>query len=184
MQAWHAVEICALLANETRFAIVSQLAQVPGEGMSLTRLSRRVGVARSTARRQAERLVEAGLLYRRQQGRASFWYVEEARLGEFCDFVCRRLSTTDTGSAKSSDNADANSQARREFDHYGSLSAKLKAVNGQASLPRTGDFTQEPAPREHTCSLALPARRRAGPIRSSRKSKRLTEILADLPPLG
>ena len=92
MLAERAVEIFALLANETRLAIVSQLAQSDVPALGVCQLSQRVGVARSTAKRQAERLEEAGLLVQDVSAETVRWSLDENVFADFLSFQSRRLN--------------------------------------------------------------------------------------------
>jgi len=92
MFAERAVEIFALLANETRLAIVSQLAQSDVPALGVCQLSQRVGVARSTAKRQAERLEEAGLLVQDVSAETVRWSLDENVFADFLSFQSRRLN--------------------------------------------------------------------------------------------
>lgn len=92
MLAWDAIEICGVLANETRFAILSQLSHSASSGMTISRLALRTGASRSAISRQVQLLSETGLVLCTREGRHILCRANFALLDEFLGLMNRRLT--------------------------------------------------------------------------------------------
>lgn len=84
-------EICAVLSNETRFAVLRTLVKAGEEGKTLRALSLEVDISRSSVKRHIEHLVKAGLVQTERQQRAVICRAETDKLADFLASMNRNL---------------------------------------------------------------------------------------------
>ena len=84
-------EICAVLSNETRFAVLRALVKAGEEGKSLRALSLDVDISRSSVKRHVDHLVNAGLVQTERQQRAVICRADTDKLADFLASLNRNL---------------------------------------------------------------------------------------------
>ena len=78
-----AVECCAVLSNEARFAIVHALVNAGQEGLSLRGLSLKLEIPHAAMKRHIRQLMRTGLVNTERQQRAVICRADTEKLAEF-----------------------------------------------------------------------------------------------------
>jgi DNA-binding transcriptional ArsR family regulator len=107
----------ALLAEPARARML--LALSDGRALPASMLASEAGVAPSTASAHLGRLLDAGLLSVRQQGRHRYYHLAGADVAELLETLSRFAPTTTVRSLKEGTQAHALRQARLCYDHLG-----------------------------------------------------------------
>lgn len=151
MLSWDAISCFSALGHETRFAVMSALVRAGAEGLSLTRLARRVGTSRASLSRHVSKLVDAGLVTRSREGRMVICRVDRDALDALVAFVSRRLSAGGPSTPRLR-TPDRTSKAKPR-----SLAARLQALGTQEERELAGGEPQPAPAKAEPPALPMPA---------------------------
>jgi DNA-binding transcriptional ArsR family regulator len=110
--------LAAVLADETRATML--LALLDGRAFTAGELARRAGVAASTASEHLDRLLDAGLLMQRRQGRHRYVQLADAETAHLVEDLVARAGTTPVRpltTLRAATARQAQARARTCYDH-------------------------------------------------------------------
>lgn len=146
----------SVLAEPARARILLGLAD--GRALPASVLAAEAGVAPSTASAHLSRLLDAGLLSVRQQGRHRYYELAGPEVGELIETLARLAPATPVRSLREGTRAHALRRARTCYDHLaGRLGVALLAGLIEQGLVIGGDGRHDPARARHD-RLSQPGR--------------------------
>lgn len=120
-----AVECCAVLSNEARYAIVRALVDAGGEGLSLRGLSLKLEISRAAVKRHVGHLSKAGLVHTERRNRAVICRAETEKLADFLTALRRSFEADWSPKHRVQKQADV---------RHGSLQDRLRKIDFQNNL--------------------------------------------------
>jgi DNA-binding transcriptional ArsR family regulator len=146
----------AVLSEPARARML--LALGDGRALPATALAAEAGVAASTASSHLGRLLDAGLLSVRQQGRHRYYELAGPQVGELIETLARLAPTAPVRSLREGTRAHALRRARTCYDHLaGRLGVAVFAAMIEQQLVTGGDGRHHPD-RAHEDRLSSPGR--------------------------
>ncbi len=120
-----AVEYCAVLSNEARFAILGALVNAGQTGLSLRGISLKLDISRSAVKRHIGRLSEAGLVQIERQDRAVICRANTDQLADFLETLRQNFEV---------DRSPGRRARKRTEPERQSLSDRLRAIDTQKNF--------------------------------------------------
>lgn len=159
MNAWRVVEVLGVIADDSRYRVLTMLSQAGENGLTQGRLATRCGISETRLKRHLSKLVEARLIRRNHRRRGIVWKAEARQITDLVATMALRLGPP----ASPDEPVTATIDLPQGFR---SLASKLASVEtaGTLSAPESpsadgaGDDTAlaDPPPKPRT--RRLPAR--------------------------
>lgn len=155
MNAWRVVEVLSVVADDSRYRVLTMLAQAGENGLTQGRLATRCGLSEARLKRHLTKLVQARLIRRNHRRRGIVWKAEARQLADLLATMSLRLSPPVSPAEPQTAVIDVPAGFR-------SLASKLARVEtaGKLGIPdaQTADGTANGAPA--AISRAKPRKRR------------------------
>ncbi|MEL6746820.1 MAG: hypothetical protein AAFO79_03270, partial [Pseudomonadota bacterium] len=130
MYSWHAARVFDVLANETRLAMMMELAQADHAAVSVDELADLLDLDARVVLGQAERLCEAGFIVLRRIDQAWEIQLDQDKMLDFISFVQRTFTPR-------AERVRAPSRRAADRPAHRPLSARLAATNARLKHART-----------------------------------------------
>ncbi len=92
MNAWRVVEILSVVADDSRYRVLTMLAQAGENGLTQGRLATRCGLSEARLKRHLTKLVQARLIRRNHRRRGIVWKAEARQLADLVATMSLRLA--------------------------------------------------------------------------------------------
>ena len=170
MNAWRIVEVLGVIADDSRYRVLTMLVQAGENGLTQGRLATRCGISEARLKRHLSKLVQARLIRRNHRRRGIVWKAEARQLADLVETMSLRLAPPALPDEPQSATIDLPAGFR-------SLASKLATVGTVARLGATEAPQADEASAQTSNDGATRADRRARP-RARRMPVRLTEALS------
>lgn len=92
MNAWRVVEVLGVIADDSRYRVLTMLVQAGENGLTQGRLATRCGISEARLKRHLTKLVQARLIRRNHRRRGIVWKAEARQLADLVGTMSLRLS--------------------------------------------------------------------------------------------